>query len=110
MISEVERNDFGLKFDLRTLKLLSYYELDYTEQVYSLIDSYKHYIKNSKEANNAGRKSKKLLLNALLILMKIKTGNDLNRITQLNTEVKKLNVWLQKWFNDKINGLIKINK
>lgn len=110
MISEVERNDFGLKFDLRTLKLLSYYELDYTEQVYSLIDSYKHYIKNSKEANNARRKSKKLLLDALLILMKIKTGNDLNRIPQLNNEVKKLNVWLQKWFNDKINGLIKINK
>ncbi|MBV6478797.1 MAG: hypothetical protein HGGPFJEG_01554 [Ignavibacteria bacterium] len=40
----------------------------------------------------------------------LKTVNDLNRITQLNTEVKKLNVWLQKWFNDKINGLIKINK
>lgn len=105
MISEVERYDHGLKFDLRTLKLLSYYELDYIEQSYSLIDSYKHFIKNSKDANNARRESRKLMIEAFIILMKIKTEKDYDCIPQLQKSVKKLNVWLQKWFNSKTDEL-----
>lgn len=110
MIAEVERNDLGLKFDLRTLKLLAYYELDYTEQSYSLIDTYKHFIKNSKDANNARRETKKLMLEAYITLLKIRTEKDYDLIPRLNESVRKLNIWLQKWFKEKTDELLKFKK
>jgi len=49
--SEIKLNLFIFKLDVRQFQLKIYYELNYIEQAYSLIDSTNHFLNDTKEAS-----------------------------------------------------------
>ena len=47
-LSKVKYDNFALKYDIRVLMLRIYYELHYTEEALSLIDTFRHFIAENK--------------------------------------------------------------
>ena len=107
MIAEIATEDFLFKIDIKKLKLMVCYELGYFEQAFSVIDTYKHYITNSKDVTEPRKKSSIDFLNAFTQLLRIKTGRGEENIAELKDRAGKLNVFLKDWFYNKIDELKK---
>ena len=109
MISKIQTDDFLFKTDIKKLKLFIFYELEYTEQAFSAIDSFKHYLSNSKEITDVRKSSSVEFISAFNLLLKIKTGKGEDNIAILNKKIGNLSVLAKSWFNGKI-GEMKKNK
>lgn len=110
MISKIETDDFLFKTDMKKLKLIIYYELDYIEQAFSAIDSFKHFLSNSKEITDVRKGSSVEFMNAFSLLLKIKTGKSEDNIVILNKRISKLGVFAKSWFESKIDDMNKKKK
>ena len=105
MISKIATEDFLFKIDIKKLKLMVCYELGYIEQAFSVIDTYKHYITNSKDVTEPRKKSSIDFLNAFTVLLKINDDNSEKNISELKERAGKLNIFLKDWFYSKIDEL-----
>ncbi len=107
MISKIETEDFLFKIDIKKLMLMVCYELGYFDQAYSVIDSYKHFLSNSKEITEPRKLSSIDFLNAFSLLLKRKEGFRESSLTELKKRAGKLNLFLKEWFYSKIDELLK---
>ena len=107
MISKIATEDFLFKIDIKKLMLMVCYELGYIEQAFSVLDTYKHYITNSKDVTEQRKKSSIDFLNAFTMLLKINDDNSEKNIAELKERAGKLNVFLKDWFYSKIDELHK---
>lgn len=106
MISKIRNENFVFKLDLRILKLKTYYELGYIEEAYSLIDSHKHYISNTREISELTQKSNLMFLKAYSELLKIKSGTTKKNIYTLDKEIENIGKYQFKdWFISKSEEL-----
>jgi len=110
MISKIQTDDFLFKTDIKKLKLFIFYELEYTEQAFSAIDSFKHYLSNSKEITDVRKSSSVEFISAFNLLLKIKTGKSEDNIAILNKKISNLSVFAKSWFDSKIDEFNKIKK
>lgn len=102
MISKIRNENFVFKLDLRILKLKTYYELGYIEEAYSLIDSHRHYITNTKELSELTKKSNLMFLKAYSAMLKIKSGVKKDGIYSLEKEISNIGKYQFKdWFLSK---------
>lgn len=73
-LSMITNEFFVFKSDLKILLLKVYYELGYTEQAFSLIDTFKHFIRNTKELSGPYKEYYKTFVDYYLSLLKLKSG------------------------------------
>lgn len=70
--SKIRLNLFFFKIDVRIFQLIIYYELNYTEQAYSLIDSTNHFLTDTGQASEIVTESTKNFLKYYKEIMKLK--------------------------------------
>ncbi|HMS64096.1 MAG TPA: hypothetical protein PKD83_02445 [Ignavibacteria bacterium] len=108
-IAKIRSDDFLFKIDMKKLKLVIFYELGYIEQAFTSIDSFKHFLTNSKDIVADPRvKSSLEFLSAFTLLLKIRTGKSEENIAILKNRIAGLNVFIKDWFTQKIEELQKI--
>lgn len=109
-VSLITYEFFLFKPDLKNLMLKIYYELEYYEQAYSLIDTYKHYLSGTTEISDAYKIFYKNFVNRYLDLIKIKTGTGKENPAFLSSKIEKENKIVNKiWLLEKVGELIKQN-
>lgn len=107
-VSLISYEFFLFKPDLKNLMLKIYYELEYFEQAYSLIDTYKHYLSGTTEISDAYKTFYRNFVNRYLGLIKIKTGTSRESPAFLKSKIEKENKIVNKiWLLEKIEDLIK---
>jgi len=88
-----------------------YYEMNYTEQLYSHIDTFRHYINNNKLFNEERRNRISRYLNILNKLIKLKAEPKLEELNQiklyLNDKNNIMNCRYKDWLLEKISELKK---
>jgi len=108
-ISKVEMLFILFKYDIRNLYLMIYYELDYSDEAYSLLDSYKHFLKNNKSVSDERRGTNDRFAGWYRKLLSAKlSGNrsDLSTIKKQITEDKK--IVHKEWLLEKFEELNKL--
>lgn len=99
---------FHFKIDFKNLQLKLYYELGYYESLFSLIDTYKHFIANSKFISERYKIISGGFINSLIKLIKIKNENKLFEAEILKNEFRAIqDKTHQTWLIEKINELYK---
>lgn len=105
MISKIATEDFLFKNDIKKLMLIVLYELGYYEQAFAVIDTFRHYILNSREITEPRKMSSMDFLDAYSLLLKITTGRGEKKMSLLEKKAGKLNIFLRNWFLDKISKM-----
>lgn len=102
-------NEFSLfKTDVRNLTLKIYYELGHIEQAYSLIDSYKHFLSETKEVSEANKKVFRNYIKYFLLLLKIKSGVSREKPLFIKSNIERENNLVnKKWLMEKADELDK---
>ncbi|MBK8551057.1 MAG: hypothetical protein IPL53_08380 [Ignavibacteria bacterium] len=72
---KIELNHFMLRVDLRNLMLMTYYELDLFENAISLIDSYKHFLSNTKVLSDTEKRKCKNFVLTVQNMIRYKTSS-----------------------------------
>jgi hypothetical protein len=105
--SKINQEYFLFKPDLKNLLLIIYYELGYTEQAFSLIDSYKHFISNTKEIQDNFKIVYSNYLKYYSGLLKIKCGQSKETPLYIKKQIEKEKLIVsRKWLMDKADELI----
>lgn len=105
-LSEIVNEDYYLKFQLRTLQLMTFYEINLEESLYSSFDSFRHFIKNNKLMLP---EQKNIFLNFIKYLSKVVKyrSDDLSfDINLLRSNLLKEKVTNKDWLLKKIDHLI----
>lgn len=108
-ISKKFDNEFFLfKTDLKNLTLQIYYELNHIEQAYSLVDSYKHFLSNTKEISDLHKDVLSNFLVYYFTLLKLKSGQSKESPSFIKSKIEKeKNIVNRAWLIEKIKELKK---
>lgn len=71
---KIELSHFILRVDLKNLMLMTYYELDLYENAISLIDSYKHFLSNTKVLSDIEKNKCRNFIVAVQFMIRYKTS------------------------------------
>ncbi len=103
-LQNVKTDQFFLKVDVKNISLMAYYELNYTEPVISLIDSYKHFLTDNKFLTDEYKENNLRFINALHTLTILREKNEKNKISELGDRIIKFrNDKKMEWLLEKIN-------
>src|SRR4030095_6555910 len=108
-LGRVQRMHGFFNLQINTLTLQNYYELNLYNNSFSLIDSYKHYLRENKEITNFNKDRAKDFLNTVNKLLKIKCRKhkfDASEFDLSREEFK--NILKKKWIIEKIEEIQKI--
>jgi len=106
--NKIDFSLFAFKYDARLLQFKIYYELDYFNEAYSLIDTHKHFIANNKNVSDYYKEMHKNFLNYYLIITRSKEGKQKDNLRSLKKEITATNNIVSKhWLLDKIKTLEK---
>jgi hypothetical protein len=97
-LRELDLNYFGFKTDCRNLQIMAYYELGHFESAISMIDSYKHFLAQSKDVNNILKTGCVNFLQYFSKLMKLKLKPDEHSILNLQKQLKASQGVFNKWW------------
>lgn len=105
-ISRVKYDLEHLKVDVKILMLKIYHNLNLREQANSLIDTFKHFIKNSKSMPPVLKEGYNNFLNYYLLISKLKPDNIKNEKEIIRSQINKEKyVNLKSWLNEIINNI-----
>ena len=105
--SKINNEFFLFKFDLKNMLLIIYYELDYFESAFSMVDSYKHYLSNSKEITPFYKVPLNNFLKLYFDLLKIKSRQGKETASFVKNKIKKESQLISKnWLLEKADQLI----
>lgn len=108
-LSMITNEFFVFKSDLKILQLKVYFELAYLEQAFSMIDTFKHFIKNTKELSKPYKEYYKNFADYYLALIKIKSGNIKDEVSYIISNLKKeARVVSKDWLLKKAEELNKL--
>jgi hypothetical protein len=107
-ITSVNYDLFTFKYDVKTLMMQIYYELNYIEEAYNLMDTYKRFLVNNKNVSQSFREWNVNFINFYNKLLNIKSGKNNIDISGLETEIRNTaNAASQNWLVEKITELKK---
>ena len=107
-VSEINQELFLFKPDLRNLMLKIYYEVNYIEPAFSLVDSYKHFLSNTNEVTNSFKEKYTKFLNFYFQLLKIKIKQSKEHPSYYKEMIEKEKELINKiWLLEKAEELIK---
>lgn len=102
-ISKVEMLTFFFKYEIRNLFLKLYYELNYIEEAYSLLDAYKHFLKSNKNVSEEMRLQNKLFVDYYKKVLGIKLSENKSALGQLKKNIScESKLMYKNWFMEKI--------
>jgi len=111
MISKINHEFFIFKADLKNLTLKIYYELSYFEQAFSMVYSYKNFLKKNNELTKPFKEIYKNFLTYYFDLLKIKSQQSKEKPTFIKNKIEKEDKVLSKrWLLEKADQLIKVNR
>ncbi len=86
-VSEVKYDLVDFKLDIKVLMLKLFFEMDLTEQSYSLADSFRHYVNNNEKLTEDLRRSFLNFIKYYLKITELKIRADKNKILILKKEI-----------------------
>lgn len=105
-INKVNYNFFVFKYDARVLILKIYYELDLIEQVYSMIDSFSHFLTNNKNIHKHDKERFGKFLKYMRFMMKLNNNsNGAEYQSLIDMLTNDTAVIAKKWIQEKLNIL-----
>lgn len=97
---------FLFKTDVKNLMLQICYELGNIEQAYSLVDSYKHFLTNTKEISENHKHRYENFLKQYFELLKIKSGQSKEKPAYVRSKIEKETLIVNKeWLTEKSKEL-----
>lgn len=102
---KVDITTFFLKPTMYALQLKIYYELNYVDEALSIIDTFRHYIANNKQATVIIRKMRTDFLKFYKKLLMYKNGKRTYSLEQLKAEKLDPATLQKKWLAEKLNVL-----
>lgn len=109
-INKINPQIASLKLDVLILFIKIFYELDYTESIYSSLDSLKHFIKTNKNIAPILAAQSKLFAKSMRKLIDLKEKQNKNELGFLRKEIasiKDFGLINQKWILQKLNAILK---
>jgi len=111
MVSNINHEFFLFKADLKNLTLKIYYELNYFDQAFSMVYSYKHFLKYTKEITKSFKEVYENFLNFYFDLLKIKSQQSKEGPSFIKKRIEKESKLVSKrWLLEKSDQLIKVNR
>ncbi|RPI17545.1 MAG: hypothetical protein EHM58_08710 [Ignavibacteriae bacterium] len=105
-INKVNYNFFVFKFDARVLLLKIYCELELSEQAYSLIDSFSHFLANNKNVCAHDRERFGKFIKYIKLILKYKDTFDKTIIDSLENLLEQDTIVIgKKWITGKLKKL-----
>lgn len=97
-----------IKTEFRNIQLIIYYELNFTDMLYSLIDSYKHFLSRDKDIAEKTKEMCSDFIKMFVKLEKIKHDENSEAAILLKNEVEKKPYFnMKEWFFLKLDEIIK---
>ncbi len=101
-ITQLKYDTFVFKFDVRVLTLMIYYELNYIEEAISLLDSFKHFVNETKTISDYVREIHTNFIRYCNELIKLGSGIKGAGKEYLTEEIKNSKVRNKEWLLKKI--------
>lgn len=103
---KVKYDVFIFKLDVKHLMLIIYYELGYYEQAYSLIDTFKHYISNTKDLLEFTKTRHSNFIKSFNILLRLKSSGNKKDLKQIEKSIyNEDNIPSKNWLLEKVKEL-----
>jgi hypothetical protein len=107
-LSTINPERLNMKLNVKNLSIMNYYELNYTEELISLIDTYKHYLHRDKNITEQARQSNTVFIKFVSALVKVKLNEKNESVVQLRKEIESSPYFnLKDWVLEKIEELRK---
>lgn len=107
-IIKIKFDLFIFKIELKHTMIIIFYELDYEEQAYAMIDTAKHYLSKNSDTQENVRKQENMFLKYVTLLLKIRNSKNKKELNLLENNLKKeINLNSQKWLLEKVHELQK---
>lgn len=108
MVSKINHEFFIFKADLKNLMLKIYYELNYFEQAFSMVYSYKSFLQKTKEITKPFKEVYGNFLKFYFELLKIKSQQNKKGLLFIKNKIEKENKLVSKrWLLEKSDQLAK---
>ena len=96
---------FGVKFYLKNLQMMIYYELNDYNSFLLLLDSYRHFLNNNRLVTGDWKKTQSVLLKFLTRLFNLKENYDEFEIRKLKQDISSSVVLKKQWLLRKVGEL-----
>jgi len=94
------------RIDLKNMMLKTYYELNLTENVLSLIDSYRHFLRTDKTISVERKSTYRSFVNITIKLLEARTTGKKSLLTYIESRLRdKKNISNRQWLNEKVSEL-----
>ena len=101
-LSKINIEMSNMKIEIKNLLIIIYYELNYIEELISMIDAYKHFLKRDKTISENTRDQNSLFIRLISDLVKVRLKNDKESIEMFRLELDKLDYFILKdWLMNK---------
>ena len=104
-LSKINFDNPILKFRVRNYMLLNYFELNYYDSAYSLIDSYTHLLKKDDKVETSRKERYTIFLNFCQKLLGMKSGYKEIEKEILKKDIEKNSVFMKQWLLEKVDEL-----
>ena len=104
--SNIQLSSSTFKVDLKNMMLKTYYELNLTENAHSLIDSYRHFLRNDKTLSVERRSAYRSFVNIFQKLLDAKRSSKKSHVTYIEKRIdEKENIVDRQWLFEKVSEL-----
>jgi hypothetical protein len=108
-IKEIREESFLLKYDVKSIYLMLYYDLQYDDSLINQINNYRKFLNRNKLVTKEKKANLNIFLNALEKLVTMREGNLRMNISDLKSESDKLkNNNYRNWLLEKSKELRKL--
>ncbi len=105
-LSQVKYENVFDKAEVNRLLLQIYFETEHTEELYSLVDTYKHFLHNDKLIAGDQKNAVLNFVNFLVVLYKLKLGiHALGVPNQLKSEISESRTYEKLWLLQKLEEI-----
>jgi hypothetical protein len=105
-LSKINLEISNMKIDIKNLLVLIYYELDYNEELLSLLDTYKHFLSRDKDLSKHARLVNGQFINFVSELLKIKMKEKDSSMLRIKKEISGLPLsGIREWLVKKAEEL-----
>ncbi|NOS83664.1 MAG: hypothetical protein HOP31_00860 [Ignavibacteria bacterium] len=106
-ISAINIERSTLKTEFKNIQLVIYFEMNYTDELISLIDSYKHFLNRDKEIAEKTKELCSEFIKIVTKLVKIKLDGNIESAELLKNEISKKNYFnFKEWVIMKLDSFI----
>ena len=105
-LSKINLEMSNMKIEIKNMLIMIYFELNYSEELISMIDTYRHYLNRDKTVSDSIRQSGTLFINLVSELMKMKHKEKGGSAAKLKKGIADLQgSGIKEWLSKKAEAL-----